>query len=188
MSAGEITILELIKWDWFCSCTVATRGASDVFLKKKAFALIRMIANFQHVHFRKVPWALRLESGVDPLHRHFHFLIGSLPHKGRGERFRAMGAWTHILGSTADRLNGTCRVRLYEGESGLSSYLSKQLNAAESRAWGEGLVMVSNWAYRLAFERARDRRPCTMRRDEPGKLPALDRQLVDLSCPSCLPS
>ncbi len=155
MSAGDITVLESIEWDWFVSCTVATRGASDVFLKKKAFALLRSIARDQHWHFHHLPFALRLESGIDPDHRHFHFLVGSLRHKSQGERFRVMNTWERLLGGTPDRVRGTCRVRLYDSAGGLAGYLTKELNGSEVRGWESGQVIVSRAAYRIAFRNRR---------------------------------
>lgn len=161
MSVGDITQLESVTWDWFASCTVQARDASDVFLKRKAFALLRAIARFQHVHWASLPWALRLESGVDPVHRHFHFLIGSLRHKGQGERFRVMNTWNMLLGGSPDRVKGTCRVRLYEPAIGLAGYLAKQLNAAEVQGWLRGDVMLSHSAARIGWRNARMRVPLT---------------------------
>jgi len=151
MSAGDVTTLELVGWDWFVSCSVAARGASDVFLKRKAFALLRCIARYQHVHFHQLPWALRLESGVDPDHRHFHFFVGSLTHKSQGERFRVIHTWDRLLGGTPDRVRGTCRVRLYDAAGGLAAYLVKELNGSEVRGWVSGQVVVSHAAVRCAF-------------------------------------
>jgi hypothetical protein len=161
MSVGDITILESVSWDWFASCTVQARDASDVFLKRKAFALLRAVARYQHVHFSRIPWALRLESGVDPVHRHFHFLIGSLRHIEQGERFRAMNTWNRLLGGTPDRVKGTCRVRLYEPAIGLAGYLAKELNAAEVQSWLRGDVMLSHAAARIGWRNARMRVPLT---------------------------
>jgi hypothetical protein len=151
MSAGDVTTLELVQWDWFVSCSVAARAASDVFLKRKAWALLRCIARFQHWHFHYLPFALRCESGVDPDHRHFHFLVGSLRHKSQGERFRVMATWNRLLGGTPDRVRGTCRVRLYDPAGGLAGHLAKELNESEARAWTSGQVVVSHAAARIAF-------------------------------------
>ncbi len=162
MSAGDVTALELVRWDWFVSCSVAARAASDVFLKKKAFALMRCIARFQHCHFHYLPFALRCESGIDPDHRHFHFLVGSLANKSQGERFRVIATWNRLLGGTPDRVRGTCRVRLYDPACGLAGYLSKELNASEARAWmREDSVVVSQAAFRCAH---RNVRMCAARR------------------------
>lgn len=154
MSDGDVTTLENIKWDWFGSCTVAVRDASDVFLKKKAFALFRGIARNQHIHFHFLIFAYRIESGVDPQHRHFHFLMGALNHKGQAERFRAMALWDRLLGSTPDHTRGTCRIRLYNAAEGLSAYLAKHLNSAEVQSWMSGnSVFTSRAAFRYAFQR-----------------------------------
>lgn len=161
MSAGDITMLESVKWDWFVSCTVQVRNASDVFLKKKAFALLRAIARFQHVHYGKIPWALRIESGKDPEHRHFHFLVGSLRQNGQNERFRVMNTWEKLLGSTPDRVKGTCRVRLYDPAIGLAGYLAKELNASEVQGWLQGDVMLSHAAARISWRNAHMRVPLT---------------------------
>lgn len=161
MSVGDITILESVKWDWFASCTVQARNASDVFLKRKAFALLRAIVRFQHMHWTAIPWALRLESGVDPVHRHFHFLIGSLRHIGQGERFRVMNTWNCLLGGTPDRVKGTCRVRLYEPAFGLAGYLAKELNGSEVEGWLRGDVMLGKAAARIGWRNAHMRVPLT---------------------------
>lgn len=150
MSDGVVSTLELVDWDWFVSCTVAARSASDVFLTRKAFALLRCIARYQHIHFHFLPWSLRLESGVDPSHRHFHLLVGSLNKRSQGERFRVMAAWDRLLGSTPDRVRGTCRIRLYDGAGGLASYLAKNLNQIEVQGWLSGSVVVSHAAIRCA--------------------------------------
>ena len=156
MSAGDISTLELIGWDWFVSCSVAARAASDIYLSRKAFALLRCIARYQHVHFQQLPFALRLESGTDPDHRHFHFLVGSLRHKSQGERFRVMSRWESLLGGTPDRIRGTCRVRLYDSACGLAGYLAKALNRAEVQGWLSGdSVRVSHAAMRCAFRNSR---------------------------------
>lgn len=154
MSVGDVTALELVDWDWFCSCTVAARGASDIFLRRKGWALLRSIARDQRVHFQSLPFAFRCESGSDLLHRHFHFLVGSLKRKSQSDRFRTIAHWDRILGSTPDRVRGTCRVRLYESASGLADYLAKQLSQAEAQAWMSGLVIMSRSAARLAYRNA----------------------------------
>lgn len=151
MSVGDISTLELIEWDWFVSCTTAVRGASDVFLTRKAFAFMRCTARLQHVYFPDLPWALRLESGTDPNHRHFHLLIGSLPKKSENERFRMMAKFEMLLGGTPDRVRGTCRIRLYSSADGLAEYIAKACNRAEADAWGRGEVVVSNSAFRIAW-------------------------------------
>jgi len=154
MSVGDVSFLGRVDWDWFVSCTVAKREASDVYLKKKAFALIRSICRTQHVHFLQTPFALRIESGRDPRHRHFHFLIGGLTRTSVSERFRTMACWTALLGGMREKfvagssepvglVPGTCRVRLYDGASGLASYLTKTLNASEVWGWcrAEGIIV-----------------------------------------------
>lgn len=156
MSAGDITALESVKWDWFVSCTVAVRGASDIFLKRKAFALLRKIARQQGIWFPSLPFALRIESGIDPDHRHFHFLVGSLRSVEQNERFWLMDAWGRVLGSTPDRVRGTCRCRLYDPAAGLAGYLAKALNGAEVQAWRDGQdVVLSRAAWRIAWHKHR---------------------------------
>ena len=155
MGAGEVTLMESVEWDWFVSCTVSARGSSDIYLRKRAFAFLRLICRKQRRHFRFTPWVLRLESGVDPLHRHFHFLIGSLRTRSYGERMRMMAAYDHLVGSTSEVIRGTSRVRLYGGGRGLAAYLTGKLNEAEVRAWMAGDVMVSKAAWAIARRNAR---------------------------------
>jgi hypothetical protein len=153
MSVGDIFTLESVRWDWFVSCTVSHRGATDVFLKRKAFALLRRIARDQGVWFPKLPFALRIESGIDPDHRHFHFLVGSLRSVEQGSRFKTMAFWDKLLGSAPGRVRGTCRVRLYDPAAGLAGYLAKELNAAEAQAWGNGEVILLRAAWRIAWHK-----------------------------------
>jgi len=161
MGAGDITTIEAIRWDWFVSCTVAQRGATDVFLKRKAFALFRYIARRQHIRFSDLPWVYRIESGSDPDHRHFHFLVGSLTHKSQTERFQLMARWNILLGGSPDRIKGTCRARLYDPACGLAGYLAKELNGSEVRSWVNGMVTLGNAAARIAFRNAHVRVPLT---------------------------
>jgi len=151
MAAIDLLILERIEWDWFVSCTVKKRNASDVYLSKKAFALLRWIARKNKVRFHNLPWALRIESGIDPEHRHFHFLVGGLVHTGLGMRMVCIHRWEYLLGTTNPKNpKGTCRVRLYVGSGGAVSYLAQVLNASENKGWTESNVRISHAAMSLA--------------------------------------
>jgi len=153
MNAGVIRVLESIGWQLFVSCTVKERGASDVYLTKRFFAFARFIARMNHVHFNYLPWAFRIESGFDPLHRHFHFLVGSLNRLSQSDRFRMINFWNVLLGGSTDNVKGTCRVRLYNGVGGLSSYLAKEVNCSEVQGWLSGDVRISNAGYKIAWQR-----------------------------------
>ena len=151
MSAVDLVILERVKWDWFVSCTVKRRDASDIYLTKKCFALLRWIARQNKIYFPRMPFALRIESGASPEHRHFHFLVGGLRNTGTSMRFAAINRWCYLVGTkNPENPKGTCRVRLYDGSRGAACYLSSVLNAAEYRGWSEGLLRISHSAYAFA--------------------------------------
>ena len=151
MSAVDLVILERVKWDWFVSCTVKRRDASDIFLTKKCFALLRWLARQNSVYFPRLPWAIRIESGVSPDHRHFHCLIGGLLHTGIGMRMATINRWCYLVGTKNPEIpKGTCRVRLYDGSRGAACYLVSVLNAAEYRGWSEGYLRISHAAMALA--------------------------------------
>lgn len=151
MSAVDLVILERVKWDWFVSCTVKTRNAGDVYLSRKAFALLRWIARQNSVYFPRLPFALRIESGVSPDHRHFHFLVGGLRNTGTSMRFKTIDRWCYLVGTkNPENPRGTCRVRLYDGSRGAACYLISVLNAAEYRGWSEGHVRISHAAQSIA--------------------------------------
>jgi len=147
VSACDIVILERVKWDWFVSCTVKMRDASDVYLTKKAFALLRYLCRKDNIYFPNLPFAIRIESGRDPYHRHFHMLVGSLVHTAINARFDCMNRWCYLVGTADPKFpKGTCRVRLYDGSGGAACYLASVLNGAEYRGWTEGSLRISTAA------------------------------------------
>lgn len=151
MGAGDLVILERVKWDWFVSCTVKKRNASDVYLNKKSFALLRWIARKNKVPFHRLPFAMRLESGVSPEHRHFHLLVDGLVHTGISMRMAVIARWNYSLGGKEpENPRGTCRVRLYDGRRGAAHYLASQLNSAEYQGWANLYVRISHAALSLA--------------------------------------
>jgi len=101
-------------------------------------------------------WALRIEEGVNPDHRHFHFLLGGLSHVSTPARMSCIAAWAHLTG-TKDPENprGTCRCRLYNPGRGAAGYLAEVLNASESRGWATGRIELSHSTYRKAWEARR---------------------------------
>jgi len=116
-------------WQLFGSLTVAARGVSDIYLHKKMFSLLRWCARKGHVFFPHLLWAYRIESGLDPAHRHLHFLLGGLPLTNTGLRFSIMRTWENLTGK------GTARVREYDSSMSGESYLLKCLNFSETYGW-----------------------------------------------------
>jgi len=152
MKSGDRILLDLVAWDWFVSCTVKERNASSNRLRGLFFALKYQLCKSQKLDARNVPWALRIESGVDPCHRHFHFLVGGLKHVGQGERFKLIASWSNLVG-TKDPENprGTCRARLYDPARGAVGYLTDALNASELEGWLSSDIEMSDAAYREAW-------------------------------------
>jgi len=150
MSVGDLIVLERIRWDWFVSCTVAARDMSDNSLRRLFFVLKSRILKVQKLDARLVPWALRIESGVDPRHRHFHFLIGGLSKVDQQQRFRTMATWDRMCGSTPENPRGSCRARLYDPAKGAAGYLADVLNDAEYKGWSEGCVEINQAAMMAA--------------------------------------
>ena len=152
MSAVDLVILERVKWDWFVSCTVKRRGASDIYLTKKCFAVLRWIARNNKLFFPNMPWALRIESGKDPDHRHFHFLVGGLIRKSLPDRMKCIAKWDRLCGALAnsETPRGTCRVRLYDPRGGAAGYLAKVLNSSEYEGWTRSTMRISDAAHLLA--------------------------------------
>jgi len=148
MSAGVILCLERCQWDWFVSCTVPERGASESMLWKRLFALLRALCKRQEIKLQSLRLAVRIESGVDPEHRHFHFLVGGLRSIGKSERMWLRYEWRVKCGDKhAGDWNksprGTCVVRLYEASAGAEAYLSKVLNQSELYGWSREFVWFS---------------------------------------------
>lgn len=152
MSASDMLILERVKWDWFVSCTVKKRNASDIYLMKKAFAILRWVARNNKLYFKSMPWALRIESGFDPEHRHFHALVGGIVNKSLPDRMKCIAKWDKLCGllSNPEIPRGTCRVRLYASQGGAAAYLAKVLNSAEYEGWTRATVRISDAAQTLA--------------------------------------
>jgi hypothetical protein len=157
MAMSDILAMNRIDWDWFLSCTLAKRNASDRELINISWALVRQVAKRQGLDYRRLPVARRIESGLDPAHRHFHLLLGGLRRVGAPERMVCMAIYQRLLGYRENSLmripNGTIRVRLYDSRGGALGYLCKVLNQSEAYGWMHAEVELSD-AARLAASRS----------------------------------
>ncbi len=172
MSGGaDRVILGTMPWQWFISCTVKQRGASNVKLQKAAFALMRQICRRQRLYFPRLLWALRIEEGIDPLHRHFHLLIGGLHDCGKGARMATIRQWSCLCGDSGDLENpkGTCRVRAVDADGNAVSYVVDDetcaKNTYEFGQFNEGsMLRYSESVVRLGRMRERGMRYRATRR------------------------
>lgn len=147
MAMCDLATISRVDWDWFVSCTLAERNASDHTLFKVSFACYRYIAKIQRVPLQALLIAQRIHSGVDPAHRHFHFLIGGLRRVGTPERMKLIAFYNRLVGSVENSLGkiprGTIRVRLYDAKLGAVAYLLRNLNSSEAAGWLQSEVWLS---------------------------------------------
>lgn len=168
MAESCIMLIEGVRcWQWFCSFTVAERGASDILLTRMFDEWLRRVAGGQNIAPVRLLSAYRIESGLDPMHRHCHALIGGLRRIERGARFTAMADWSRLCGAREVVTiedgrkvsqfipRGTCRIRLYDPAAGAAGYLAKQLNASEYWGWSNSEVKLSKSAFLVAWKARR---------------------------------
>ena len=63
MHNPELHALARIDWQFFCTFTFKSEGKSDGLRRSMFFALLRTQAKVWRVHFKRLLWCLRRESG-----------------------------------------------------------------------------------------------------------------------------
>lgn len=150
-------VLRLVRWDWFVSATVKQRDESNRKLEKLAFAWLRSVCRNQKIYFPSLHWVLRIESGSNPSHRHFHLYVGGLQNTGKSARMYCMHLYDALVGTVPEKSpRGTMRIRRYRSSITSEDYILKKKNTSEE--WGLrncDKLRVSQAAWRLSHKLTR---------------------------------
>ena len=128
----EIYALSLIEWQLFASLTFKSERLADAVRIKMFFALMREQADNFGVHFKKIIWCLRIESGEITGRLHLHALIAGFPKHAltTATCFSLMRIWEGLNG-------GMARVTLYSPLLDGVGYVLKGCEAEYQRAGGD---------------------------------------------------
>jgi len=128
----EIYALSLIEWQFFASLTFKSEKLTEAVRIKMFFALMRRQADNFGVHFKKIIWCLRTESGEATGRIHHHALIAGFPQHARTKAtcFAFMKIWEQLGG-------GMARVTLYSPLLDDVGYVLKGGEAELKRAGGD---------------------------------------------------
>jgi hypothetical protein len=128
----EVYALSLIEWQFFASLTFKSERLTDAVRIKMFFALMRRQAENFRVHFKKIIWCLRTESGGATGRIHHHALIAGFPQHARTKAtcFAFMKIWEQLGG-------GMARVTLYSPLLDGVGYVLKRGEAELKRAGGD---------------------------------------------------
>jgi hypothetical protein len=75
----EAYALRRFHWQLFVTLTFRKPPPSKVRCISRVFAWLRETAALGHIHFRRLFWVLRFESGPKGSHRHCHLCLAGLP-------------------------------------------------------------------------------------------------------------
>lgn len=149
MEIPEVHIMSRIDWQVFGTLTFKSESLTCGRRQKMWFAELRALSRWQHVHFSKLLWVLRIEQGEVTGRTHFHCLIGGLPEAAvmGGITFRRAdgsldcgnrlthaleGKWARLGLNPADKQNRISRFSLYDARLNGASYIIKCLGAEDS--------------------------------------------------------
>ena len=129
MHNPELHALARIDWQLFCTFTFKSERKSDAIRQSIFFALLRTQAKVWKVHFKRLLWCLRRESGESTGRLHYHAIIAGLPPQAVTERncLAVMSQWESLGG-------GIARVRAYDSSLDGLDYVLKGSELTESRA------------------------------------------------------
>jgi len=129
MHNPELHALARIDWQLFCTFTFKSERKSDAIRQSMFFALLRTQAKVWKVHFKRLLWCLRRETGEGTGRLHLHAIIAGLPPQAVTERncLAVMSQWESFGG-------GMARVRAYDSSLDGLDYVLKGSGLTGSRA------------------------------------------------------
>ena len=137
----DLWVLCGVRWQFFGTLTFKQEKLPDRVRKSMLHAILRQLAQKQHLYFPRLAWCRREELGELLGRRHYHFLLTGLRTRSVNIStcFFLMHAWEKMDG-------GMARVRLYDqGQDGLE-YITKCLSgedAYETSKFAEGLSTLT---------------------------------------------
>jgi len=155
----ELYSLVRIRWQYFGSLTFKQVHLSGKVRQGMFLTYIRKLANKFGVHFNRVLWVSRLESGSKFGRLHYHYLIGGLSPNSVNvsQCFRQAATWESIGG-------GMARVYVFDQTLNGLDYIAKNLDAGlvhETGKFGVDTASLTLSQSTLCFIKgclARDRR------------------------------
>jgi hypothetical protein len=144
MESPVVFLLSQVSWQLFCTFTFRQSKVSGRVRMTMLFSVLRALAGWHGVHFRKLLWVARLEAGELGGRVHLHSLVGGLPADTihRGTCFSIMKQWEKIGG-------GHARCRIVANELEDVRYVLKDVpdggaDSYEFRKFGAATVTLSN--------------------------------------------
>ena len=128
MHNPELHSLAAVNWQYFCSLTFKGERQCKRYGAQMFVALVRTQAKVWKVHFKKVLWCLRRESGESTGRWHQHAVIAGLPPSaGRRNCLAMMSQWESLGG-------GMARISQYDSSLDGLDYILKGSGLTESKA------------------------------------------------------
>ena len=128
MHNPELHSLAAVNWQYFCTLTFRGEKQCKRFGPQMFVALLRTQANGWNVHFKKVLWCLRRESGESTGRWHLHAVIAGLPPSAGPRNCLALMSQWETLGG------GMARVSRYDSSLDGLDYILKGSGLTESKA------------------------------------------------------
>jgi len=128
MHNPELHALAAVNWQFFCSFSFKSEKQCARFGTQMFVALVRIQARSFGVHFSKILWCLRRESGESTGRLHQHAVIAGLPPSaGVRNCLALMSQWESLGG-------GMARVSVYDSSLDGLDYILKGSGLTESKA------------------------------------------------------
>ena len=128
MHNPELHALAAVNWQYFCTFTFKSEKHCARFGPQMFMALVRTQAGSFGVHFKKILWCLRRESGEATGRWHLHAVIAGLPPSAGPRNCHAiMSQWEKLGG-------GIARVSVYNSSLDGLDYILKGGGLTESTA------------------------------------------------------
>lgn len=128
MHNPELHALAAVNWQYFCTFSFRSEKHCARFGPQMFTALLRTQAGSFRVHFKKILWCLRRESGESTGRWHLHAVIAGLPPSaGPRNCLALMSQWENLGG-------GIARVSVYNSSLDGLDYILKGAGLTESTA------------------------------------------------------
>jgi hypothetical protein len=128
MHNPELHSLAAVNWQYFCTLTFRGEKQCKRFGPQMFVALLRTQAKVWKVHFKRVLWCLRRESGESTGRWHLHAVIAGLPPSAGPRNCLALMSQWETLGG------GMARVSRYDSSLDGLDYILKGSGLTESKA------------------------------------------------------
>jgi len=126
-------VVSRVDWQFFSTLTFKGKVPRQGVQASAFFALLRTTANDFGVHFKRLLWVLRFESGEVTGREHLHALIAGLPAHAVSEKtcFAMMSYWERLGG-------GMARIRVYDPSLGGVDYIVDSVGEQSLRGLANG--------------------------------------------------